>query len=87
MLLATDVSDEQAVKDMIEKTVEHFGQIDVLVNNAGVYGENEFTETTTEEWNKLLGVDLNSVYFTSREAIPYLKKTKITTSVATWTIK
>ena len=76
LLLATDVSDEQAVKDMIEKTVEHFGQIDVLVNNAGVYGENEFAETTTEEWNKLLGVDLNSVYFTSREAIPYLKKTK-----------
>ncbi|WP_439847438.1 SDR family oxidoreductase, partial [Mesonia mobilis] len=32
LLLATDVSDEQAVKDMIEKTVEHFGQIDVLVN-------------------------------------------------------
>lgn len=76
LLLAADVSDEQAVKNLVTKTIEHFGQIDILVNNAGVYGESTFTETTTDEWNRLIGVDLNSVYFTSREIIPHLKKTK-----------
>ena len=76
LLLAADVSDEDAVKNLVSKTIERFGKIDVLVNNAGVYGESEFTEGTTEEWNKLLGVDLNSVYFTSREILPHLKDTK-----------
>lgn len=76
LLLAVDVSKEEEIKLLVKDTLSHFGRIDVLVNNAGVYGESEFTQTTTEEWNRLVGVDLNSVYFTSREIIPELKKTK-----------
>lgn len=75
-LVAADVSNEEAIKNLVRETLDRFGQIDVLVNNAGVYGESEFTETTTDEWNRLIGVDLNSVYFTCREIIPHLKKTK-----------
>lgn len=75
LLLATDVSQEDQVKALINRTVGHFGKLDVLVNNAGVYGESEFTQGNTGEWNRLMGVDVNSVYFSTREAIPYLKKT------------
>lgn len=76
LLLVADVSKEEDIKKLVSKTLEHFGQIDVLVNNAGVYGESEFTDTSTDEWNRLIGVDLNSVYFTCREIIPHLKKTR-----------
>lgn len=76
LLLAIDVSNEVQIKELISRTVSHFGQLDVLVNNAGVYGESEFTQGNTGEWNRLMGVDVNSVYFSTREAIPHLKETK-----------
>jgi len=71
-----DVSDENYVKRLVEDTVAKFGKLDVLVNNAGMATFGPFDKTTTEDWRKVMGTDLDSVYFASREALPHLLKTK-----------
>jgi meso-butanediol dehydrogenase / (S,S)-butanediol dehydrogenase / diacetyl reductase len=71
-----DVSEEAYVKRLVEDTVARFGKLDVLVNNAGFAIFGPFAQTTTEDWRKILGTDLDSIFFGSREALPHLLKTK-----------
>ena len=71
-----DVSDEAYVKRLVEDTVNKFGKLDVLVNNAGMAIFGPFAQTTTQDWRKVMGTDLDSVYFASREALPHLLTTK-----------
>jgi meso-butanediol dehydrogenase/(S,S)-butanediol dehydrogenase/diacetyl reductase len=73
---AGDIADEQYVKRLVENTITKFGKLDVLVNNAGIAIFGSFAQTTTEQWRKVLGTDLDAVYFASREALPHLLKTK-----------
>jgi NAD(P)-dependent dehydrogenase (short-subunit alcohol dehydrogenase family) len=51
-----DVSKEADCIKLIEETVDHYGRIDVLVNNAGVQEDIPFTETTVDEWYKIIGI-------------------------------
>ena len=70
-----DVTKEDAVTDNITKIGEKYGRIDVLVNNAGgLGGRSKFEEMTTEFYRFVLALNLDSVFFASRAAIPYLKK-------------
>jgi len=70
-----DVTDEDAVTKNITAVGEKYGKIDVLVNNAGgLGGRSRFEEMTTEFYRKVMALNLDSVFFASRAAIPYLKK-------------
>ncbi len=71
-----DVSDEVHVMRLVEDTLNKFGRLDVLVNNAAMAIFGPFAQTTTQDWRKVMGTDLDSVYFASREALPHLLKTK-----------
>lgn len=72
-----DVSDEAYVQRLVEDTVAHFGQLDVLVSNAGFAIFGPFAQTaTTENWRRIMGTDLDGVFFGAREALPHLLKTK-----------
>jgi meso-butanediol dehydrogenase / (S,S)-butanediol dehydrogenase / diacetyl reductase len=71
-----DVSDEKYVEHLIEDTVKKFGKLDVLVNNAAMASFGPFEKCTTEEWRKTMSIDLDSVYFCCREALPHLLKTE-----------
>ena len=62
-----DVSDNEQIKAMVAAVVAHFGKIDILVNNAGVAGASPAESTPDDEWNHVVGVNLNSVYFVARE--------------------
>lgn len=68
----TDVSDQQQVEQLVAKAVEYFGKLDVLVNNAGIGSFGQVTDLTTEQWHKVLAVDLDSVFFGARAAMPHL---------------
>jgi len=70
----TDVSDPDAVEAMVEETVDTYGGIDVLVNNAGVYTPEGTESVSIEEWRRMIGVDLEGVFFCSKFSIPYLKE-------------
>lgn len=70
-----DVTKEDAVTSNIKKIGEKYGKIDVLVNNAGgLGGRSRFEEMTTEFYRFVMALNLDSVFFASRAAIPFLKK-------------
>ena len=70
-----DVTNEDQVTENIKLIGEKYGKIDVLVNNAGgLGGRSRFEEMTTEFYRSVMALNLDSVFFTSRTAIPYLKK-------------
>ncbi|MGH1387006.1 SDR family NAD(P)-dependent oxidoreductase [Kordia sp.] len=70
-----DVTQEDQVIENITKIGEKYGKIDVLVNNAGgLGGRSRFEEMTTEFYRFVMALNLDSVFFASRAAIPYLKK-------------
>ncbi|AOW17691.1 short-chain dehydrogenase [Polaribacter vadi] len=70
-----DVTDEHAVTSNINTIGEKYGKIDVLVNNAGgLGGRSRFEEMTTEFYRFVMALNLDSAFFASRAAIPFLKK-------------
>jgi len=70
-----DVTQEEKVTENIKAIGEKYGKIDILINNAGgLGGRSRFEEMTTEFYRSVMALNLDSVFFTSRAAIPYLKK-------------
>lgn len=71
--LAVDVSDFTSVQKMVEQTQLRFDRLDILVNNAGIAGFGRTPELEIEEWQRVLAIDLNSVFFTCKVAIPLMR--------------
>jgi len=63
-----DVSEPEGVKDLIQQTVQEFGRIDVMVNNAGIEQKVPFLETPLEVWEKVISVNLTGVWIGCQEA-------------------
>ena len=71
-----DVRDEDHAAEAVAKVVESFGGLDILVNNAGVIGAGPIADTTTEEWDRIVDIDLKGPFLFARAAIPALKASK-----------
>jgi NAD(P)-dependent dehydrogenase (short-subunit alcohol dehydrogenase family) len=89
MALLCDVTREEDVKKMMEETEKAFGRLDILFNNAGIAEEEPkpLHEYTTEEWNRILAVDLQGVFYCAREALKIMvrqKSGKIINIASTW---
>lgn len=77
-----DVTDEHSVNEQIEKIGKKYGKIDVVVNNAGgLGGRMRFEEMTTDFYRKVMALNLDSTFFVSRAAIPFLKKGDLPTII------
>ncbi len=72
LLFKCDVSKSREVKEMVAATVVKYGRIDVLVNNAGIIIRNKILETTEEDWDRTMDVNLKSAYLCSREVAPIM---------------
>jgi meso-butanediol dehydrogenase/(S,S)-butanediol dehydrogenase/diacetyl reductase len=76
MGVVVDVTDAEAVDAMVQRTVERFGRLDVLVNNAGIGRMGHVTELTPQQWRRTMAVNLDAVFYGSRAAIPHLAATR-----------
>ena len=63
-----DVSKREEVANLVKYTIQKYGKIDVLINNAGISQIKEFTQITDEDWNNMINTNLNSVFYMSQEA-------------------
>ncbi|SDF70365.1 SDR family NAD(P)-dependent oxidoreductase [Halorientalis regularis] len=70
-----DVTDEASVRDAVEATVDAFGALDVLVNNAGIGGPTApIEEVTVEEWDRTQDVNLRGAFLMCKHAAPHLRE-------------
>jgi NAD(P)-dependent dehydrogenase (short-subunit alcohol dehydrogenase family) len=75
--IRADVSSEDDVDEMVEQALERNGRIDILVNNAGLYASLEmraFTEIPLEEWNRVMEVNVASMFLTCRAVVPVMRE-------------
>ena len=72
LFIKTDVSREEEIKNMVEKTVKEFGGIDILVNNAGIYVSGSLEETTSEVWDRVMTINLKSMFLCCKYVAPYM---------------
>ena len=68
-----DVTDETQWKDVLTKTVSHFGYLNILVNNAGIFSSESIEDISFEDWRNVHAVDLDSVFFGCKHAIPHIR--------------
>jgi 3-oxoacyl-[acyl-carrier protein] reductase len=76
LLFRADVSNAKEVKEMGAATVARFGTVDILVNNAGMGYLKRLLESTEEDWDRTIDVNLKGVYLCSKEVAPIMLKQK-----------
>jgi len=77
LLLTANVANEEEVKAYVQKTKEHYGSIDVFINNAGINGEfKNITEQTEENFKNVFGVNVMGVFFGLKYVLEIMKEQK-----------
>ena len=74
--IATDLADEHAVQKLVDQTMEQFGSIDVLVENAGVFGNESVADTAPSDIVEMVNVNLTSVILLAQAVLLHMRKTK-----------
>jgi 3-oxoacyl-[acyl-carrier protein] reductase len=79
LALRTDVADGASVEEMARRTLERFGRIDILVNNAAVFAtvpmsRAPFDQIDPAEWDRMMAVNLRGTWLASRAVIPHMRK-------------
>ncbi|WP_404459430.1 SDR family oxidoreductase [Sutcliffiella horikoshii] len=73
LFVQTDVRKEEDIQQLMTKTLEHFQQIDILINNAGVSRFTPLHDLTVDAWDDVINTNLRSVFIASKEASKYMK--------------
>ncbi|MFJ2957458.1 SDR family NAD(P)-dependent oxidoreductase [Streptomyces sp. NPDC087270] len=76
LVLELDVTDRESVQDAVTATVEHFGALDALVNNAGVMLSGPILNADTAEWTRMIDTNLLGSMYTAHAALPHLLESK-----------
>jgi 3-oxoacyl-[acyl-carrier protein] reductase len=73
LAVPTDVSDEEAVRAMVEATVRRYGRIDILVNNAGICPLTQFESISHAEWDRVLAINLTGAFLGCQATAPHMR--------------
>lgn len=75
LALSSDLTDRDAAGALVTTVTEHFGRLDVLVNNAAKYAPQEFTDLEASEWDAFRATNIDAFVFLTQAALPELEKT------------
>ncbi len=74
LLIPTNITSHECCKEIVQKTIEHFGKIDILVNNAGVQYQQDFLDNISDEqFDQTMKVNVYGMFYLTKEVLPYLK--------------
>lgn len=76
LFVKTDVAQEDSVNQMVQKTLNHFGQIDVLFANAGIAKDNVADALATADWQRTIDINLTGVFLSDRAVLQHWVKSK-----------
>ena len=76
LAVPTDVRDEEAIRRMIDRTIEEFGRLDILVNNAGAIWIQPILHTPPKRFDLVMGVNVRAAYLACYYALPHMVKQK-----------
>jgi meso-butanediol dehydrogenase / (S,S)-butanediol dehydrogenase / diacetyl reductase len=77
IVITCDVADRESVERAVRRAASHYRRIDAIHNNAGITSPSKTLDATTEEeWDRLMSVNLKSIYWTTRSGLPELKETR-----------
>lgn len=78
LFVKTDIRSEASIKATIQKTIRHFGQIDAVVNNAGIMPKKDapIEKMALKKWNDFIATNLTGAFLCAKHAIPHLRKQK-----------
>src|SRR6476660_8250546 len=71
-----DVTEHSQVDRLVSETIQHAGQIDVLVNAAGIIKNGTIESTTMDDWDRMMEINVRSTFNLMQKCIPHLQKTK-----------
>jgi NAD(P)-dependent dehydrogenase (short-subunit alcohol dehydrogenase family) len=74
VLVDGEVSKKETAVKVVAAAIQHFGRIDLLVNNAGIFIANAFTDYTEEDYNLVMNTNVASFFYMSQQVIPQMKK-------------
>lgn len=74
LVYVADLTDPVAASDMMRRTEDTFGRLDILVCNAAIRRQQPFTDIPIEEWHEVMNVDLNAPFYCLKAAIPIMLK-------------
>lgn len=74
IIVRADVSNEDAVKEMVETIDREFGRLDILCNNAGLNSSHDIYDLTLDEWNRIMQTNVGGAFLCSKYAIPVMKR-------------
>jgi len=71
-----DVTEFTQIDRLLAETVEHFGRLDILVNAAGIIKGGNIENTSIDEWDRMMNINVRSVFYVMQKCVPHLEKTK-----------
>lgn len=74
LIMQADVTDKEAIEELVKKAIEEFGSIDVLVNNAGITKDNLLMRMSEEEFDRVIEVNLKGTYVVTKAVTKYMMK-------------
>ena len=74
--LRADLSDPAQIQTLVDTTADTFGRVDILANNAGIAFRKSVQDTTQEEWDRLMAINLRAVFLSCRAVLPHMVRQK-----------